>query len=209
MNQYQIWVGAQGSPGGIPELESFLGALGVTFRLQDHGMGNGILLAFYCFIIENNVHEDLKNKFLLYLRQIHLCVRRSERRWWSSHVTFVASVECQERSSERFSFLIAWFWILKFMYLRSCYFPNVSKEPVSSAPMPPLPPPPGVSKAPSPSSKVEAADFWLHDCADWNKYCFLIEFKYCTTDVITKNRYIYIYIFQLIFPLGDELLQCL
>ena len=65
MNQYQIWVGAQGSPGGIPELESFLGALGVAFRLQDHGMASGILLAFYCFIIENNVHKDLKKKCLI------------------------------------------------------------------------------------------------------------------------------------------------
>ena len=77
MNQYQTWVGAQGSPGGITELESFLGALGVEFRLQDHGMGVGILLAFECFIIVNNVHEALQNIFLYYLRQIHLCVCRS------------------------------------------------------------------------------------------------------------------------------------
>ena len=73
MNQYQIWVGAQGSPGGIPELESFLGALGVAFRLQDHGMASGILLAFYCFIIENNVHKDLKKKIVLSKANTPLC----------------------------------------------------------------------------------------------------------------------------------------
>ena len=65
MNQYQIWVGAQGSPGGSPELESFLGAFGVGFRLQDHGMGAGILLAFECFIVVNNVQESLQHIFFI------------------------------------------------------------------------------------------------------------------------------------------------
>ena len=47
-----------------------MSGLGLEYRLQDHGLDGGILIAFYCFIMMHNVHLKIfKNRSFSYLRQ--------------------------------------------------------------------------------------------------------------------------------------------
>lgn len=114
---FQIWVGRNGSWGGISDLQAFLSGLGLEYRLQDHGLDGGILIAFYCFIMMHNVHLKIfKNRSFSYLRQVYLSLRGCCR-WWTSVISaFDESLERKKGSPKH-----CWFLFACFCIFQSCF----------------------------------------------------------------------------------------